>query len=199
MADDLLLFDTDRRSTPKTLFKGAWARAARWVTVEDYLATNNFFGSGPALGYLKPIFRLSFIAKQKNRYDERLTIAEDFSFVLHLLMAGAKFRTIPLIGYFYRRHSGSISHRLTSKVLQDILDVERGWCARYPQASLHWLLRSRERSVRRAMTFDKLVSAIKSRQFARAAIMAMAHPAAASLLRLPLGQFIKRWALSRSR
>src|SRR5665213_2300315 len=192
VADDLLLFDTDRRSTPKTLFNGAWATAARWVTAEDYLATNNFFGRGPALGYLKPIFRTSFIAKQNSRYDERLTIAEDFNFVLHLLMAGAKFRTIPRIGYFYRRHSGSISHRLTSKVLQDILDVEQEWCARYPQASLQSLLRSRERSVRRAIAFDKLVSAIKSRQIARAAIMAMANPAAALLLRLPLGQFIKR-------
>ena len=192
IADDLLLFDADRRSKPKTLFEGAWATTACWVSAEDYLATNNFYGKGPALGYLKPIFRASFIARQDIRYDERLTIAEDFNFVLRLLMAGAKFRTIPRIGYFYRRHSASISHRLNSDVLQDILDVERGWNARYPQASLQSLLRSRERSVRRAIAFDRLVLAIKSRQIARAAVMAMANPAAALLLRLPLGQFIKR-------
>ena len=112
VADDLLLFDTARRAAPQTLFAGQWSKAAFWVSADDYLATNNFYGSGPALGYLKPIFRTSLIRKQNIRYDERLTIAEDYHFVFQLLMAGAKFRTIPQIGYFYRRHSGSISHRL---------------------------------------------------------------------------------------
>ena len=65
VADDLLLFDADRRAPPQTLFAGRWSRAAHWVSAEDYLATNNFYGRGPALGYLKPIFRASVIAKAK--------------------------------------------------------------------------------------------------------------------------------------
>lgn len=192
VADDLLLFDTDRRAAPKTLFSGPWARAACWVSAKDYLATSKFYGTGPALGYLKPIIRASIIAKQNIRYDERLTIAEDYNFVFRLLMAGAKFRTIPRIGYFYRRHSGSISHRLGSDALQRILDVERGWPERWPAVSLQSLFRSRERSVRRAITFDKLVLAIKSKQIANAAMMAVTNPAAVALLRLPVGQLIMR-------
>jgi glycosyltransferase involved in cell wall biosynthesis len=192
VTDDLLLFDTDRRAPPQTLFAGRWSNAALWVSAEDYLATNNFYGRGPALGYLKPIFRASIIATQNLRYDERLTIAEDYNFVFQLLMAGAKFRTVPQIGYFYRRHSGSVSHRLNSVVLRGILDVEKGWEARWPLASLQPLFRSRERSIRRAITFDALVQTIKLRQIAKAAIMAMTNPAAAWLLRLPLKQFIRR-------
>ena len=192
VADDLLLFDTDRRAAPQTLFKGSWARSACWVSAEDYLATSYFYGRGPHLGYLKPIIRTSVIAKQNFRYDERLTIAEDFNLIFRLLMAGAKFRTLPQIGYFYRRHSGSISHRLKSDALQRILDVERGWAQQWPLVSMRSLFQSRERSVRRAIVFDRLILAIKSKQVVNAAILAMTNPAAASLLRLPIGQFIRR-------
>jgi succinoglycan biosynthesis protein ExoO len=192
VADDLLLFDADRRASPQTLFKGSWSKAARWVTAADYLSTSNFFGRGPALGYLKPIIRASVIARQNFRYDERLTIAEDYNFVFRLLMAGARFRTLPQIGYFYRRHNASISHRLNSDALQRILDVEMGWADRWPVASLQSLFSSRERSITRAMTFDRLVQAIKSKQMLNAAVMAVSNPAAASLLRLPIGQFFRR-------
>jgi succinoglycan biosynthesis protein ExoO len=192
IADDLLLFDADRQSPPDTLFKGRWAKEPFWVTDKDYLATNNFYGKGPALGYLKPIIRTSLIVQQNIRYDERLTIAEDFNLIFRLLMAGAKFRTVPRIGYFYRRHDASISHRLNSDVLERILDVESQWNKHNFPASLRTLQRYRERSVRRAIAFDKLVQAIKSRQIAKAIGVVMANPAAATLLRLPLVQFIKR-------
>jgi glycosyltransferase involved in cell wall biosynthesis len=192
VADDLLLFDTDHRAPPQRLFEGRWSKAAIWVSAEDYLATNNFYGTGPALGYLKPIFRASFIRRQNIRYDERLTIAEDYNLVFQLLMAGAKFRTIPEIGYFYRRHSGSISHRLNPVALKSILDVEKDWTERWPQASLQPLFSSRERSVRRAMAFEALVEAIKLRQILKAAMTAIGNPAAVWLLRLPLKEFIKR-------
>jgi glycosyltransferase involved in cell wall biosynthesis len=192
VADDLLLFDTDRRAAPQTLFVGRWTKAAHWVSAQEYLATNNFYENGPALGYLKPVFRSSLIDKHKVRYDERLTIAEDYNFVFQLLMAGAKFLTIPQVGYFYRRHSGSISHRLNSVALRSILNVENGWAQTWPQASLQPLFRARERSIRRAIAFDALVQAIKSREIAKAGMTAIANPRAAWLLRLPLVQFIKR-------
>ena len=32
VADDLLLFDTDRRAPPQTLFAGRWSKAPLWVT-----------------------------------------------------------------------------------------------------------------------------------------------------------------------
>ena len=146
----------------------------------------------PALGYLKPVIRSSTISQHKVRYDERLTIAEDYDFVFRLLMAGASFRTLPQIGYFYRRHSGSVSHRLSSDALQRIADAEAGWAKRWPQAAMQGALRARERSIRRAIAFDRLVQYIKAGQMVAAVRAAMADPAAAFLLYLPAWQFIKR-------
>lgn len=191
-ADDLLLFDSSRQASPQALFSGRWAKSPQWVSPEEYVLTNNPYGRGPALGYLKPVIRSSVISQHKLRYDERLTIAEDYDFIFRLLMAGAKFRTLPQIGYFYRRHSGSVSHRLNSDALQRIADAEAGWAERWPQVPLQSALRARERSIARAITFDRLVLQIKARQFAAAVRTAMADPVAALLLYMPVWQFIRR-------
>jgi glycosyltransferase involved in cell wall biosynthesis len=193
VADDLLLFDAGRQAAPQTLFSNRWAKSPQWVSPEEYVLTNNPYGRGPALGYLKPVIRSSTISQHKVRYDERLTIAEDYDFIFRLLMAGAKFRTLPQIGYFYRRHSGSVSHRLSSDALQRIVDSETGWAKRWPQALLQSALRARERSLRRAISFDKLVQYIKAGQMVAAVRKAIADPAAALLLYLPAWQFIKRF------
>lgn len=196
-ADDLLLFDDGRQATPQPLFSGRWAKSPQWVSAEEYVLTNNPYGRGPALGYLKPVIRSSVISQHKIRYDERLTVAEDYDFIFRLLMAGARFRTLPHIGYFYRRHSGSISHRLSSDALQRIVDAEAGWEKRWPQASLQGALLARERSIRLAIAFDALVSHIKARRMTAAVRTAMAYPAAALLLYMPTWQFIKRLARTR--
>jgi succinoglycan biosynthesis protein ExoO len=196
-ADDLLLFDASRQASPQALFSGRWAKSPQWVSPEEYVLSNNLYGRGPALGYLKPVIRSSVISQHKLRYDERLTIAEDYDFIFRLLMAGARFRTLPHIGYFYRRHSGSVSHRLSSDALQRIVDAESGWAKRWPQASLQGALRARERSIRRAIAFDGLVLQIKAGQMMAAVRTAVADPAAALLLYMPAWQFIKRLARTR--
>lgn len=198
-ADDLLLFDADRQASPQTLFSGRWAKSPQWVSAEQYVLTNNPYGSGPVLGYLKPVIRSATISQHKLRYDERLTIAEDYDFIFRLLMAGARFRTLPHIGYFYRRHSGSVSHRLSSDALQRIVNAEAGWATRWPQASLQGPLRARERCNRRAIAFDKLVRHIKAREMAAALRTAMADPAAALLLYMPAWQFIRRLGRTRDK
>jgi glycosyltransferase involved in cell wall biosynthesis len=184
IADDLLMFDTDHRVAPEALFTGRWCKQKRWISTEEYLRTNNLYGAGPALGYLKPMVRASFLANQGIRYDERLSVAEDYNFVLQLLMAGAKFLIVPDLGYFYRRRPGSLSHRLNRSALRSILEVERGLAA--PYASLRPLFQSRERSIRRALAFEELVTAIRGRDYWNALVIAVRDPRAACLLRLPL-------------
>jgi glycosyltransferase involved in cell wall biosynthesis len=192
VADDLLMFDTDHRAAPQTLFTGPWGKEKRWISAEEYLMTNNFYGAGPALGYLKPIVRASFVVKQCIRYDERLSLAEDYNFVFRLLMAGARFLIIPNLGYFYRRHQGSLSHRLSCSALRSVLEVERDSATLWPSASLRPLFHSRERSIRRALAFEELVGAIKGRDFWNALVIAVRDPRATYLLRLPLKAFADR-------
>ncbi|MGJ4892927.1 glycosyltransferase [Bradyrhizobium sp. HKCCYLS3077] len=192
IADDLLAFESSRQTRPYAVLRGKWAKEAHWVTIEDYVRSNNFYGRGPALGYLKPMFRRSLIEAGRVRYDERLRIAEDYDFVFRLMLSGAKFRTIPRLGYFYRRHSGSISHRLNTAVLTSILDVEEERKQQQSLTALTPVLRARERSVRRALAFERLVQAIKARQALRAVAIAARNPFAAALLRLPVRELFLR-------
>lgn len=192
VADDLLLFDNDHLQRAFALLTGKWARKAQWLSSADYLATNNLYGTGPTTGYLKPLFRSATIEKHSCRYNEGLRIAEDYDFVFRLLLAGARLRTIPDISYFYRRHSSSISHRLSVPVLEALLEVERDTAARWSSGALKPLFVARETSILRAIAFEKLVQAIKGRRWSEAAAVAAATPSATWLLRLPLAQFARR-------
>ena len=55
-ADDLVEFETDR--VRRLACSPANGRASPfWVDIRDYIRLNMFYGPGPALGYLKPLFR----------------------------------------------------------------------------------------------------------------------------------------------
>ena len=77
------------------------------VSCVDYVRSNCLQGRESPLGYLKPLFRRAFIEARGIRYNPELPIAEDYDFVLRLMLAGASFRTFPYLTYFYRRHSAS--------------------------------------------------------------------------------------------
>jgi len=192
IADDQLLFDSERRTAPETLLEGAWAKKPRQMFARDYLAANNLYGGGPAFGYLKPIIRSSFLTRHAIRYDEQLLIAEDYNLVVRLLMVGARFWVVPQLGYFYRRHGASLSHRLNMLALTRIRDVEQHWTTAWPSAELRPLFKARMRSVARAIAFEELVRALKARNLPLAARIAASNPAAATLLRVPLRDAFNR-------
>src|SRR5260370_24439310 len=97
---------------------GVMAIEPFWVEMCCYIRVNHFYGPGPALGYLKPLFRKTILTGSTACYDETLRIAEDYNLVLRLLYAGRQTRVYPLSLYFYRKHSASISHRLNQRALQ---------------------------------------------------------------------------------
>ena len=188
VADDLLMFDNDHSATPQTLLRGRWARDPFWLDMERYIRMNIFFGRGPVLGYLKPVVRSSLLAEANVHYDERLRVAEDFDFVLRLLHFGARFRVYPLLLYFYRRHSGSISHRLTPAVIGAIktVDRERSERLRLADKKVAAAMKSRTRSIDTALAFDRLVDAIKRRDLIAVGLIVMQAPQALMLLRHPI-------------
>jgi succinoglycan biosynthesis protein ExoO len=192
VADDLLLFDSEHGAAPRALLDGAWSKQPRQLSARDYLAANNLYGGGPAFGYLKPIIRSSLLVQHAIRYDERLVIAEDYNLVVRLLLAGARFWIVPQLGYFYRRHGASLSHRLNTLALTRMRDVEQHWTRECPSPELQPLFEARARSVERAIAFDELVCALKSRNLPLAARIAIRNPAAAALLRISLRDALKR-------
>ena len=175
-ADDLLTFYEDGQA-PHPHLNGA---PARWIDAAEYLRTNHVFGSAPSLGYLKPIFRRSLALS----YDESLTIAEDFDLVMRLLLGGARMRVYPELGYFYRKHARSISHRLNAAPLDAMLAAHDRLASDAPEVRA--ALAARRRSLSDARGFTEIVAALKAKRLGAAVGVALRQPGAAALLRVPL-------------
>ena len=95
VADDLIEFFADDSQPARSLLgRAAWDQPV-WVDIVDYVRLNHFYGSGPCLGYLKPMFRASLLVQPGCRYDETLRITEDFDLILRLLQAGNRMRIYP--------------------------------------------------------------------------------------------------------
>ncbi|MFM2042659.1 MAG: hypothetical protein RLY86_1235 [Pseudomonadota bacterium] len=60
-------------------------------------------------GFLKPVFRRSFLARHGLRYDEGARFAEDFLFYTSALLAGARFWLLPQALYRYRVRGDSLT------------------------------------------------------------------------------------------
>jgi glycosyltransferase involved in cell wall biosynthesis len=191
-ADDLVEFDGVSASV--RLLTGIRARAPFWVDIRDYLRLNMFYGPGPALGYLKPLFRRCPCFDPPARYDESLRIGEDFDLVLRLLQAGKRFRVYPSALYYYRRHPTSISRRLNEAVLIALKTANLRFLERVrgEHPSLVPLLELRDRSIETALAYEQLLRALKARNWGTALGIAVNKPSAAALLRLPIGVRLSR-------
>ena len=129
-ADNMLVFDDAARMPPVAALRGAMGEVACWVDAAAYVRSNALTGRGPALGYLKPLFRTATLRRLDARYDPSLRIAEDYDLVARLLVAGAHMRTYPQLTYFYRKHGASVSHRLSRDTLLPMLTADDSFRAR---------------------------------------------------------------------
>jgi glycosyltransferase involved in cell wall biosynthesis len=189
VADDLVMADPNGRTPPVRLLSGRWADGPSWVEATDYMTLNRLYGSGPGLGYLKPIFRASIFRETSIRYDETLRNSEDYDLVLRLIHGGKRMRVYPLPMYIYHRHGKSISHRLSENVLEALLLSERRFFERIDPQDLPLRIAAAAKidSTNVALAYERLLAAIRSHRYGAALAIASANPRAAALLRLPIG------------
>ncbi len=196
VADNQMVFDHARMAPARPLLERLPQGGV--VSVEDYIDSNRFFAAATPLGYLKPLFLRSFMEETGCRYDPTLLIAEDYDLVLRLLLAGARFRVEPQMTYFYRRHGRSISHRLSTETLLPMLAADRALRATLPASPFHRsdqviaVLDRRRDTILRALEFERLVDALKGRDWRRALRIACARPGTAALLRIPVQDRLRR-------
>lgn len=160
-----------------------------WIDAATYAESNIMLRGGRQLGYLKPIFRRAALGVA--RYDESLRIGEDSDLVLRLLIGGARMRIYPWCGYRYRKHAGSISHRLTPQTLDAMLAAHARLDAGRDQR-LRQALTQQGNALRDARAFEDLVAALKARDLGGALAVALKRPAALALLRGPILTRLKR-------
>jgi glycosyltransferase involved in cell wall biosynthesis len=196
VADDLVMVDPSGKTPSVRLLSGRWADAPFWVETTDYITLNRLYGSGPGLGYLKPVFCASVFREGNIRYDETLRNSEDYDLVLRLLHGGKRMRVYPLPMYIYQRHGNSISHRLSENVLETLLLSEQRFFERIEpkDLALRASAAAKINSTRVALAYERLLAAIRARRYGAALAIATANPRATALLRLPIGVRLRRFS-----
>lgn len=163
VADDLVYFGAPAEQG-RTLLQPLGLAAPMWLRTPPYLRANGGDPALPAFGYLKPVIRGAVLGSR--RYDPALRIGEDYDLVLRLLIDGARFLLVPDPLYAYRRHAGSISHRLSVGTVSAMLQAHRALPsladpeARRAAAAV-------DRQLRRSLRYEQLVADIKARRWGR--------------------------------
>lgn len=201
IADDLIVFD-DADIKPATRFLTQHEPGScHWLTLVKYLQSTRMSTNRPNLGYLKPIIRLSRLKHAGIWYAEQLRIGEDDHFVLSMLLAGFRYRVMALPCYYYRKHSSSISHRLSRETIEQIADVARGMKPSLKLRSTNEkkAFAARLRSVTNTAAFVSFLEHLRSRAWNKAIQELVCNPGAIPLLRQPLLDRLRKWAARQAR
>jgi succinoglycan biosynthesis protein ExoO len=185
IADDLLEFYDDHRVPPRRLLRGKLALAPSWITTAQYIRSNRLCAREMPLGYLKPLIRASFLAEQRIQYDESMQIAEDYDLILHLLARGARYRLVPELLYFYRRHNASISYRLSASALTSMALADarfRLWAGEQTVAPLRPALDARLASIHAVAASEVAIAHLKARSPLAALAAMAARPSAVPIV-----------------
>jgi succinoglycan biosynthesis protein ExoO len=192
IADNLLEFSSRARPRP---FLPAWMREETgWVSLDAFIGSNCLYARTPPLGYLKPMIRMEVVRELGLRYDETLRIGEDYYFFVRLMMHGYRMLLEPASFYFYRKHEESISHRLRASDIVALIHAEERFNETAPHFSprVQAALKRRQRSLRHLLTYDDVITAIKSGEFSAAARHIAQHPLIWPMLIQPIAARLRR-------
>ncbi|MFN3746399.1 MAG: glycosyltransferase [Hyphomicrobiaceae bacterium] len=184
-ADDLLIF---QEGAPPATLLSERQRKYHWISASAFIADNRLFSRTPALGYLKPLIRTAFLRQHNISYNPDLMIGEDYDFVVQLLARGAKFRLTDKLGYFYRKHHHSISHRMSGESIEHMLsaDARLSTLFRKDATDVARAFAARRTSIERAAAFSAIVAALKAGRPSEACGLALRNPRALPLLAMPV-------------
>ena len=192
VADNLLWF-TDAASKARPYLKGGAYDAPHWIGLAELIESNCLYARTPDLGYLKPMVKRDLIAQSNVRYDERLRIGEDYYFLASLLASGERLRFEPTAMYLYRKHKGSISHRMESCDIRALMEADERFRMRVPLGPRErQSLNRRRQSLETLLAYDRVIHAIKHGRPARGAGLAMRNPRIWPLLARPIAARLKR-------
>ncbi|WP_072393084.1 glycosyltransferase [Hyphomicrobium sp. CS1GBMeth3] len=189
IADDLLIFGDG--TTPTSLLS-ARQRTRGWLSAADFIAGNKLLTREPVLGYLKPLIRTAFLREHGLSYTPDLPIGEDYDLVVQLLAKGARFRVVESLGYFYRKHSQSTSHRMSGNNVAQMLAADARLRTLFGagEADVARAFETRKASIERAAAYGEIIATLKKRDWRQAAALMVGNPRALPLLAMPIAA---RW------
>lgn len=171
-----------------------------FVDTASFMRRNALFDRRANLGYIKPMFRASFIEKHRIRHQEEILIGEDYHFCLTCLLEGARFLVTSDSYYRYRVRDGSLSWRLSRA---DILRLREAHAALgiHPGSAhdkaLQEAAKAYERSLDVALKVTSAMDDARAGRWAQALATAALNPGGWGLLTRFAGEAVgKRVALS---
>lgn len=196
--DDVLPVDPEGRALgPSHLAALAIDAPQKW-SLERFLAGCGARPGQPALGYLKPVLRRSFLMQSGLRYDETLRNGEDFHLVAELLAIGGRLWFLPEAGYLYTHRDGSVSRRLDPAHAQALSRADKAFCLRHADtlsAEARRLLRGRRRRLADLAAAEAAIQAVKRRRLLHALVTLAQRPSAViRLVRQIHGGIMRRMA-----
>jgi succinoglycan biosynthesis protein ExoO len=147
-----------------------------WVELASYLKGARLFNSMFDLGYLKPLIRLDAIREAGIAYRTTLRVGEDDDLVLRMLDSGLRYWYEPSLTYAYRRHGGSISHRLSAANACAMEAAMAELCQTASTVGCKAALEQRRCDLARERDFAAMVAAVKQRDFLSALKLAVRNP-----------------------
>lgn len=193
VADDMLFFSDTPEGAGRTLLQDLSLTAPLPLSALDMLSSDVPGNSLPPLGYLKPMIAREAVGSL--RYDESLPVSEDFDFYLRVLIAGANAVILPEPMYGYRRHSRSLSHRLSVPIVERMIAAQCAFSGEAP-LDLSAAFDQRAAGLRRKLAYEKLVAAIKEPRVGTIAFQLLKRP---TLLRELVQSLFERLARRRKR
>jgi succinoglycan biosynthesis protein ExoO len=192
VADNLLEFSA--RAKPRPFLPSWLGKERSWISLDTFVRSNSLYSRIPPLGYLKPMIRADLVHEFGLRYDESLRIAEDYYFLVGLMMRGYRLLLAPASLYLYRKHENSVSHRMRAADITALIAAEQRFHERKISASrrVKAALRRRERSLHSLLAFDRVITALKSGDLLAAMRHAGARPHMWPLLLQPLLARLRR-------
>jgi succinoglycan biosynthesis protein ExoO len=170
------------------------------VTAADYVRRNVLFGRRLGDGYLKPVFSAAFLRRHGLRYDPDVRIGEDFLIVAEAMMLGAAYARVRSAGYVYTAASGSLSHRLSRRDAEAMVEADRRILGRHAgrlDADLRAAWDAHLASLRDGASFVAMLDAIKARDMPALLRHAARRPMAVRHFSFPirarLGRTLGAW------
>jgi succinoglycan biosynthesis protein ExoO len=161
VADDMIFFGDTPAVGGRTLMQSLALTAPKQLLLEEFIASDNGGSGLPPYGYLKPLIRREPMGNL--RYDPTLRVGEDFDFYARLIAQDLCFMLVPDAMYLYRRHSASLSHRLTTEALVPLTVAHAALeqSVSHSNPKLVAALRHRRDALTWALHYSQLVTALK--------------------------------------
>ncbi|WP_313199011.1 glycosyltransferase family 2 protein [Rhizobium sp.] len=179
----------------KTMFDRRHLEQKREITLAEFIDSNLIFKTTFNYGYMKPIFDRAFLLEHDLNFDEGLRIGEDYILFASVLAAGGRCATDPNPGYVYYLLQGSISRVLKQKHLDDMLEGDSRFMARFSLGPAEMAAqRRRTHSIIEARSFLTLVDEVKAKSLSGFLKTALKAPGALKHFRMPIAVRMRRFA-----